>query len=111
MKKTPSKGEIKGAKEKKKGVQDIRKFFEGSEGKNKISKSKEKCTQSLPENVNLPDNREGIKAELKNQIKSIADFKGSDQNASSNITGLSDQMVTVGNIPTKREKVGQPGND
>ena len=109
MKKTPSKGENKGAKEKKKGVQDIRKFFEGWEGRNKISNSKEKCTRSLPENVKLPDSREGIKAQPK-EIKSIANFKGSDH-AAINITGLSDQMVTVGTIPTKREKVGQPGND
>ena len=106
VKKTPSKGEIKGAKEKKKGVQDIRKFFEGWEGRNKISNSKEKCTRSLPENVNLPTSREGIIAQPKDQLKSMANFKGSGQDASKNITGLSVQMVTVGIKPTKREKVG-----
>ena len=95
VKKTPSKGKSKGTKELKKGVQDIRKFFETGETKNRKFNSTEKCAlaqaSSPGKYVQVTDSRGGIKgntAQPKNLIRNMVKYRGSVQQDSHIETGL-----------------------
>ena len=89
IKKTASKGEIKGGKENTKGVQDIRNFFEMGMGKTRSLN----CTAhaSCP-SKNVQDSSGGIKGNLIAQPKklngSMGKCKGSDRPAIQHKTGL-----------------------
>ena len=96
VKKTPSKGKSKGTKELKKGVQDIRKFFETGETKNRNFNSTENCAlaqaSSPGKYVQVTDSRGGIKgntAQPKNLIRNMVKYRGSVQQDSQIETGLS----------------------